>query len=103
MGSSGSKLEKALGDQFPEGERYFGLENFGNIARGLLHFLEPEDFLIWGGLVSLMGQDSSLLVSTNSRSVHSRKSRSGSESMATDENWWASITCIGVEGFGFLS
>jgi ubiquitin carboxyl-terminal hydrolase 12/46 len=30
MGSSGSKLEKALGDQFPEGERYFGLENFGN-------------------------------------------------------------------------
>lgn len=30
MGNSGSKLEKALGDQFPEGERYFGLENFGN-------------------------------------------------------------------------
>eukprot|EP00850_Spirogloea_muscicola_P006766 SM000032S12150 [mRNA] locus=s32:793065:795146:+ [translate_table: standard] len=30
MGSSGSKLEKALGDAFPEGERYFGLENFGN-------------------------------------------------------------------------
>ena len=30
MGASGSKLEKALGDQFPEGERYFGLENFGN-------------------------------------------------------------------------
>ncbi|KAJ0975013.1 hypothetical protein J5N97_016978 [Dioscorea zingiberensis] len=24
------ELEKALGDQFPEGERYFGLENFGN-------------------------------------------------------------------------
>ncbi|XP_073225416.1 ubiquitin carboxyl-terminal hydrolase 4-like isoform X2 [Cicer arietinum] len=30
MGGSGSKLEKALGDNFPEGERYFGLENFGN-------------------------------------------------------------------------
>ncbi|XP_008794513.3 ubiquitin carboxyl-terminal hydrolase 4-like [Phoenix dactylifera] len=30
MGTAGSKLEKALGDQFPEGERYFGLENFGN-------------------------------------------------------------------------
>eukprot|EP01018_Ginkgo_biloba_P012773 Gb_25243 [translate_table: standard] len=30
MGSSSSKLEKALGDQFPEGERYFGLENFVN-------------------------------------------------------------------------
>lgn len=30
MGTSGSKLEKMLGDQFPEGERYFGLENFGN-------------------------------------------------------------------------
>ncbi|PSS36690.1 Ubiquitin carboxyl-terminal hydrolase [Actinidia chinensis var. chinensis] len=30
MGANGSKLEKALGDQFPEGERYFGLENFGN-------------------------------------------------------------------------
>jgi ubiquitin carboxyl-terminal hydrolase 12/46 len=30
MGASGSKLEKALGDQFPEGQRYFGLENFGN-------------------------------------------------------------------------
>lgn len=30
MGTTGSKLEKALGDNFPEGERYFGLENFGN-------------------------------------------------------------------------
>ncbi|PIN10990.1 Ubiquitin-specific protease [Handroanthus impetiginosus] len=30
MGVVGSKLEKALGDQFPEGERYFGLVNFGN-------------------------------------------------------------------------
>ncbi|KAK3002137.1 hypothetical protein RJ639_022318 [Escallonia herrerae] len=30
MGATGSKLEKVLGDQFPEGERYFGLENFGN-------------------------------------------------------------------------
>lgn len=30
MGASSSKLEKVLGDQFPEGERYFGLENFGN-------------------------------------------------------------------------
>lgn len=30
MGVTGSKLEKALGDQFPEGERYFGFENFGN-------------------------------------------------------------------------
>ncbi|XP_051143906.1 ubiquitin carboxyl-terminal hydrolase 4-like [Andrographis paniculata] len=30
MGATGSKLERALGDQFPEGERYFGLENFGN-------------------------------------------------------------------------
>ncbi|KAL6560720.1 Ubiquitin carboxyl-terminal hydrolase 3 [Orobanche gracilis] len=30
MGVAGSRLEKALGDQFPEGERYFGLENFGN-------------------------------------------------------------------------
>ncbi|WOL00328.1 ubiquitin carboxyl-terminal hydrolase 4 [Canna indica] len=28
--AAGSKLEKALGDQFPEGERYFGFENFGN-------------------------------------------------------------------------
>ena len=30
MGVAGSRLEKALGDQFPEGERYFGLENYGN-------------------------------------------------------------------------
>ncbi|WOL02746.1 hypothetical protein Cni_G11465 [Canna indica] len=30
MGTTGSKLEKALGEHFPEGERYFGLENFGN-------------------------------------------------------------------------
>ncbi|ONK74055.1 uncharacterized protein A4U43_C03F2320 [Asparagus officinalis] len=30
MGAAGSKLEKVFGDQFPEGERYFGLENFGN-------------------------------------------------------------------------
>jgi len=30
MDSGLSKLERAFGDQFPEGERYFGLENFGN-------------------------------------------------------------------------
>ncbi|OEL33018.1 Ubiquitin carboxyl-terminal hydrolase 4 [Dichanthelium oligosanthes] len=30
MGAAGSRLEKVLGEQFPEGERYFGLENFGN-------------------------------------------------------------------------
>jgi ubiquitin carboxyl-terminal hydrolase 12/46 len=30
IGSGLSKLERAFGDQFPEGERYFGLENFGN-------------------------------------------------------------------------
>ncbi|KAL4561807.1 hypothetical protein LXL04_033981 [Taraxacum kok-saghyz] len=30
LGAAGSKLEKALGDQFPEGERYFGLEIFGD-------------------------------------------------------------------------
>eukprot|EP00667_Euglena_gracilis_P011848 EG_transcript_12127 len=30
MGASGSKLEKVLGTPFPENERYFGLENFGN-------------------------------------------------------------------------
>ncbi len=29
MGANSSKLEKALVD-FPEGERYFGFENFGN-------------------------------------------------------------------------
>lgn len=30
MGANGSKLEKQLGESFPDGERYFGLENFGN-------------------------------------------------------------------------
>nr|POE58731.1 ubiquitin carboxyl-terminal hydrolase 4 [Quercus suber] len=30
MGAAGSKLEKALRDQFPKGEYNFGLENFGN-------------------------------------------------------------------------
>ena len=30
MGAAGSKLKKALKDQFPEGERYFDLKNFGN-------------------------------------------------------------------------
>lgn len=30
MGLTGSKLEKALGANVPENERYFGLENFGN-------------------------------------------------------------------------
>ena len=29
-GSSQSKLEKALGEEFPDGERYFGFSNFGN-------------------------------------------------------------------------
>ncbi|XBI46675.1 hypothetical protein VPH35_110856 [Triticum aestivum] len=30
VGTGVSRLEKTLGDQFPEGEHYFGLENFGN-------------------------------------------------------------------------
>lgn len=30
MGATSTKLEKALGDQIPDGEHYFGLENFGN-------------------------------------------------------------------------
>nr|VDD05361.1 unnamed protein product [Brassica oleracea] len=31
MSVAGSKLEKALGEQFPEGERYFGFENFDTL------------------------------------------------------------------------
>uniref|UniRef100_A0ACD5Z0T4 Uncharacterized protein n=1 Tax=Avena sativa TaxID=4498 RepID=A0ACD5Z0T4_AVESA len=30
VGTGASRLERVLGDQFPEGEHYFGLENFGN-------------------------------------------------------------------------
>ncbi|GFP98700.1 ubiquitin carboxyl-terminal hydrolase 3 [Phtheirospermum japonicum] len=43
MGVAGSKLEKALGDHFPEGERYFGLENFGNTCycNSALYFCVP--------------------------------------------------------------
>lgn len=51
MGATGSKLEKALGDQFPEGERYFGLENFGNTCycNSVLQvrFLRSFDFPVW--------------------------------------------------------
>lgn len=45
MGAAGSKLEKALGDQFPEGERYFGLENFGNTCycNSVLQVFAPVD------------------------------------------------------------
>lgn len=32
MGNNGSKLEKALDDQFLDGERYFGLVNFGSTS-----------------------------------------------------------------------
>ncbi|KAL0646752.1 hypothetical protein Bca4012_045043 [Brassica carinata] len=42
MGVAGSKLEKALGEQFPEGERYFGFENFVNTCycNSVLQLLE---------------------------------------------------------------
>eukprot|EP01135_Chromosphaera_perkinsii_P011922 Nk52_evm39s2531 gene=Nk52_evmTU39s2531 len=34
MGASASKIEKTLGSKFPENERYFGLENYGNTCYG---------------------------------------------------------------------
>nr|VDD64329.1 unnamed protein product [Brassica oleracea] len=45
MGVAGSKLEKALGEQFPEGERYFGFENFGNTCYCNCVLQDAHEFL----------------------------------------------------------
>jgi hypothetical protein len=45
MGLNSSKLEKAMGPQFPEGEHYFGLEN---VSRRLN---EIEIFAVWKHLL----------------------------------------------------
>ncbi|KAL4581089.1 hypothetical protein LXL04_017298 [Taraxacum kok-saghyz] len=42
MGAARSKREKALGNQFPEGKRYFGLEIFGNTCSHLCEKLLSE-------------------------------------------------------------
>lgn len=41
MGSSGSKLGNALGDQFLEGEKCLALENFDNTYYCALYFCLP--------------------------------------------------------------
>lgn len=68
MGAAGSKLEKALGEQFPEGERYFGLENFGNTCYcnsvlQALYFCVPfrEKLLEYYGNNKNLSEDENLL------------------------------------------